>query len=576
MMKKLLYFWGLLVLVSCSLDQVNPPSVLIIMADDQGWGDLSYNGNLTIATPNIDEIAKEGLVFDNFYVSPVCSPTRAEVLTGRYHFRSGIYGTSAGGERLNLGESTIAETFQEAGYATALFGKWHSGSQGPYHPNQRGFEEFFGFCSGHWGHYFNPLLEHNGVLTREEGYVSDILTNQTMEFIDKQGEKPFFIWLAFNTPHSPMQVPDQYWEGLAVDSMKQMEETQDTLHTKAALAMVKNLDDNVGRIMQLLKDKQLEENTIVVYMTDNGPNGYRYNGGMKGIKGSTEEGGTRSPFFIQWKNHLKHQLLSVNGAAIDLFPTLAQLAGLEPKTEYPLDGKDLLNASQELDSRMLVQHWNGRVGIRSGDYRLSNDGSIYHISQDRGQRYPLEIGSNNILFQKIVEFRDSIVNTVEWPSKNQDHRPFPVGTQNTFFPARDAILMGNLTRSNPYPNSSYITNWTSTLDSIKWNSEVLEKGKYELLLHYTCKEEAQNSRLKVQMGGQTISVTLSEVHDPPAYGRESDRTPRIESYVKDFKRWPIGVVDLEVGDMPIVITAEDGWVPGGIELAMLEFKRIKL
>ena len=580
-MKKLIYFWGLLVLVSCSIDRGNPPSVIIIMADDQGWGDLSYNGNQTITTPNIDEIAQEGLVFENFYVSPVCSPTRAEVLTGRYHFRSGIYGTSAGGERLNLDESTIAETFQEAGYATALFGKWHSGTQGPYHPNRRGFEEFFGFCSGHWGHYFNPILEHNGVLTREVGYISDIFTNQTLEYIDKQGEKPFFVWLAFNTPHSPMQVPDKYWEDLAVDSMMQMEETRDTLHTRAALAMVKNLDDNVGRIMQLLKDKQLEENTIVLYMTDNGPNGFRYNGGMKGIKGSTEEGGTRSPLFIRWKNHLRHQVLSVNSAAIDLFPTLAQLAGLKPKTEYPLDGKDLLNASQELDRRMLVQHWNGRVGIRSGDYRLSNDGSVYHISQDREQRYPLEFAninslSDKVLVQKMVEFRDSVVNTVEWPSKNQDHRPFPVGTQNTFLPARDAILKGNLTRSNPYPNASYITNWSSTSDTIIWNSEVLERGKYEVLLHYTCKKEAQNSRLKIQMGSQAISVTLSEFHDPPVYGRESDRTPRIESYVKDFKPWPIGVIELEEGELPIVMTAGEGLVPGGIDLAMLEFKRIKL
>lgn len=562
-------------MVSCSEAAKIPPSVILIMADDQGWGDLSYNGNKSITTPNIDKIAEEGLVFENFYVSPVCSPTRAEVLTGRYHFRSGIYGTSAGGERLNLQELTIAEVFQQAGYSTALFGKWHSGTQGPYHPNERGFEEFFGFSSGHWGHYFNPILEHNGVLTREEGYISDIFTDKTLEFINNQSEAPFFIWLAYNTPHSPMQVPDEYWDELPVDEMEQLEVTRDTSHTRAALAMVKNLDDNVGRIMQLLRDKNLEENTIVIYMTDNGPNGFRYNGGMKGIKGSTDEGGTRSPFFIRWKNHLTHRRVSEIGGAIDLFPTLTGMAGLDPSINLPLDGVDLLNGSSEEFNRMLVQHWNGRLSIRSPEYRLSHDHLLYRISEDRAQHLPLDT-AQNMVYQSLLQYRDSLGSQIEWPSKDQDHRPFPVGAQNTLFPARDAELKGAVTRSNIYPNSSYITNWSSPSDSIIWNSEVLESGNYELVLHYTLKKEAQNSRIKVQLGEQALTATISEVYDPPAYGDESDRVPRIESYVKDFKPLSMGVVMLEMGKLPIILTAEQGWVPNGMEVALIEFKRINL
>lgn len=573
-MNKLFFSWSLFWLVACTATQETPPSVIIIMADDQGWGDLSYHGNQTIATPYIDAIAQEGLVFDNFYVSPVCSPTRAEVLTGRYHFRSGIYGTSAGGERLNLEESTIAEAFQQAGYATGLFGKWHSGTQGPYHPNNRGFDEFMGFCSGHWGHYFNPILEHNGVLAREEGYIADIFTDKTLDFIDKQGKQPFFIWLAFNTPHSPMQVPDAYWDDLELDSMQQLEVVRDTLHTKAALTMVKNLDDNVGRILHMLKDKELEDNTIVVYLTDNGPNGFRYNGGMKGIKGSTDEGGTRSPFFIRWKNHLEHRVVKENGAAIDLFPTLAGLTGIEPVTNLPFDGMDLLDGSPELAQRMLVQHWNGRVGVRSGEYRLSQDGGLYRIAEDRQQLEPLD--TNGVIFNRLAAYRDSLINAVEWPTKGQDDRPFPVGAQHTFLPARDAVLKGEVIRSNRYPNSSYITNWTSVFDTISWDTEILEEGRYELFLHYTSPPSGVGSRLKIQVGEDFLEVVIREAHDPPEYGMEADRVQRIESYVKDFKSLSVGSMYLKPDKNPLFLTTSGVEGPKGVDVAMVELRKINL
>ena len=154
-----------LLLISASVI-ARQPNVVVILTDDQGWGDLSLHGNTNLQTPNIDQLAEQGAQFDRFFVCPVCSPTRAEFLTGRYHPRSGVYSTSAGGERMNLDESTIADAFKAAGYKTAAFGKWHNGMQYPYHPNARGFDEYYGFCSGHWGHYFSPLLEHNGELVK--------------------------------------------------------------------------------------------------------------------------------------------------------------------------------------------------------------------------------------------------------------------------------------------------------------------------------------------------------------------------------------------------------------------------
>ncbi len=188
------------------------PNVVILLSDDQGWGDLSLNGNKNISTPNIDAIAQNGATFDRFYVQPVCSPTRAELLTGRYHTRMGVRSTSEGGERFNLDETTMAQVFKKAGYETAAYGKWHSGMQYPYHPNGRGFDDYYGFCSGHWGDYFSPMLEHNGAITQGHGFLADDLTDYALAFMEKNKDRPFLVYVPFNTPHAPMQVPDRWWD----------------------------------------------------------------------------------------------------------------------------------------------------------------------------------------------------------------------------------------------------------------------------------------------------------------------------------------------------------------------------
>jgi arylsulfatase A-like enzyme len=178
--------------VHAARGQQRRPNVVVILADDQGWGDLSVHGNTNLNTPNIDSLARDGALFERFFVCPVCSPTRAEFFTGRYHPRGGVYSTSTGGERLNLDEKTIGDTFKAAGYATGAFGKWHNGMQYPYHPNARGFDEFYGFCSGHWGNYFSPVLEHNGTLVRGNGYITDDLTEHALAFIEQNKDRPCF------------------------------------------------------------------------------------------------------------------------------------------------------------------------------------------------------------------------------------------------------------------------------------------------------------------------------------------------------------------------------------------------
>ncbi len=304
---------GLAIQYSATAAAAEHPNVVVILADDQGWGDLSIHGNTNLATPNIDSLAHDGALFEHFYVCPVCSPTRAEFLTGRYHVRGGVFSTSTGGERLDLDETTIGETFQKAGYATGAFGKWHNGTQYPYHPNARGFGEYYGFCSGHWGHYFNPILEHNGKTVRGTGFIADDLTDHALAFIDGHRDEPFFCYLPFNTPHSPMQVPDRFYEKFAEADLKMRHDgrqEEDLAMTRAALAMCENIDWNVGRVLEKLDQLKLADNTIVLYFSDNGPNSWRWNDGMKGRKGSTDEGGVRSPLVIRWPGHIKPGLRS--------------------------------------------------------------------------------------------------------------------------------------------------------------------------------------------------------------------------------------------------------------------------
>ena len=352
------------------------PNIIIIFADDQGWGDLSLTGNPVIQTPNIDALAANGALFDRFYVNPVCSPTRAEMLTGRYHVRSGVFDTGAGGERLDLDETTFAEVLKKAGYSTAAFGKWHNGMQPPYHPNARGFDEYYGFCSGHWGNYFSPLLEHNGKLVKGQGFLVDDLTEKAMQFIEDHQENPFVVYLAYNTPHSPMQVPDQWWERYKRMDLKldhRMAGEEDIQHTKAAYAMCENIDWNVGRIVEKVESLNLIEKTIVIYFSDNGPNGWRWNGDMKGRKGSTDEGGVRSPFMVQWKGVINPGIkVEEIAGAIDIFPSILDLANISHDTDQALDGISikpyLFGEKPSHNERLLFSYWNKVCEVRIIDW----------------------------------------------------------------------------------------------------------------------------------------------------------------------------------------------------------------
>ncbi len=561
------------------------PNVLIILTDDQGWGDLSLHGNRNLNTPNIDSIAKDGATFDWFYVCPVCSPTRAELLTGRYHPRGGVWSTSTGGERLNLGEATIAESFQSAGYVTGAFGKWHNGTQYPYHPNGRGFDEFYGFCSGHWGHYFNPPLERNGKLLTGDGYITDDLTTKAIEFIKENRDRSFFCYVPYNVPHSPMQVPDEYFEkfdGADLPLRHYNPNQEDLEMTRAALAMCENIDWNVGRMLKTLDELDLSNDTIVIFLSDNGPNSWRWNGEMKGRKGSTDEGGVRTPFFIRWPGNIPAgSKVEAIAGAIDLLPTLAELAGIEVKAEKPLDGISvspwILGKATEPPDRLIFSHWNDRVSVRTQQYRLDHEGKLYDLNEDISQKEDISEAhpeQTARLKEEVERWKQELL-----PGLRDDDRPFTVGYREfpmTHLPARDGQPQGNVERSGRAPNCSYFRGWTDTEDHMTWDIEVATPGRYEVTIYYTCAEENVGNTIELSFLESSLQTKINEAHDPPEYGIEKDRVDRgPESYVKDFKPLVMGEFELAKGRGPLSMRAIE--VPGkgvidlrGITLTLIE------
>lgn len=571
-------------LAGCATDEVaEQPNVIIILTDDQGWGDLSVHGNTNISTPNIDELSASGASLDNFYVCAVCSPTRAELLTGRYSFRGGVQSTGGGGERLDMDETTIAEVFGAAGYRTAAYGKWHNGMQYPYHPNGRGFEDYYGFCSGHWGHYFSPMLEHNGSIVQGEGYLIDDFTDHGLAFMEENKDEPFFLYLPFNTPHTPFQVPEEYWDRYRDKEIEMLseKENEDINQTRAALALCENIDWNVGRIVDKTRELGIDENTIIIYFCDNGPNTWRWNGGMKGKKGAVDEGGVRSPMFIKWPRKIEagkkvERVVSV----IDLLPTLGEMAGINYETEYSLDGISMKNTILEDESdwedRFLLNYWRGSLSIRSQKYRLGPAGGLYDIEADRGQKQDLSEELPEVKKQMEAAAAD-FQKQIEQELPREDLRPFYLGHSSlkyTQIPARDATAHGNIKRSNRYPNCSFFTNWTSLEDSLSWQVEVPEAGKFRVQLYYTCPEGDEGSLVQLSVGESILQTKITEAFDPPLRGIDEDLAPRIESYVKDWKVLDMGSIELVPGSFNMSLKALE--MPGNsvLDFRLFLFERI--
>lgn len=565
------------------------PNVVVFLADDAGWGDYGHSGNRAVATPQIDSLAKGGVSLDRFFVCPVCSPTRAEFLTGRYHPRGGVYGVSTGQERLDLDEKTIADAFRAAGYATGAFGKWHNGTQWPYHPQARGFGEYFGHTSGHWGEYFDAPLEDGGRMVRTEGYIVDVCTDRALRFIEKHKDGPFFCYVPFTTPHSPWAVPDEDWRRHKDQPIAQRAtsaEREKLDETRCVLAMLENQDRNVGRILAKLDALKLRDNTIVVYFSDNGPNAHRWNGGMKGIKGGLDEGSLRSVCYLRWPGQLPagHQVTQIAGA-IDLLPTLLGLAGVGRTGDKPLDGRDLspLLRGRDVDwpERMLFTAWAGQVSVRSQRHRLDARGRLYDLEADPGQATPIDDREAELARRmraaaeawRADVFAEARAGGAEGNSqprrgvflgKGVDPRPIPVGYREfpiAMLPARDGEPQGAVQRSSGAPNCSYFVNWRSKDDRMVWLCDVQTSGTYDVVIDYTCPIADAGATVEVSFGGERLTGRVGPGWDPPLYTNQ-DTLPRPhgESPMKEFRPLNLGRMKLGRGVGPLVLRAVE--IPG--------------
>ena len=572
------------------------PNVVVFLADDAGWGDYGHSGNQQAATPNIDSIAENGVSLDRFFVCPVCSPTRAEFLTGRYHPRGGVRGVSTGHERLDLDEKTIADAFKAAGYATGAFGKWHNGTQWPYHPTARGFDEYFGHTAGHWGEYFDaPLEDSRGRIVRTKGYIVDVCTERALSFIERNKSQPFFCYVPFTTPHSPWAVPDEYWQQFKDKPIPQqatLPDQEDLDHTRCALAMLANQDWNVGRVLAKLEELRLAENTIVVYFSDNGPNSWRWNGGMKGRKGSTDEGGIRSVCSIKWPARLPaDQTVTQISGAIDLLPTLASLAGISRVGDRPLDGRDLspllLKQTVDWPDRMIFSAWNRNVSVRTQTHRLDNAGRLFDMSADPGQTTPINEREPELaarLAEAAERWRGEMFGDTAEPDRRNrrgsrrdavDPRPIPVGYPEfpiTQLPARDGEPRGGVERSSGAPNCSYFVNWTSMDDHMVWTIAVETTGRYEVSIDYTCPVADAGSTIELSFGESRLTGKVRPGWDPPLYTNQ-DTLPRppAESQMKEFRTLQLGEMNLRAGEGPLTLRALE--IPGK---SVMDVRRVTL
>ena len=421
------------------------PNVVIVITDDQGYGDLGCTGNPIIQTPEIDRLAGESVWLQDYHVAPTCSPTRAALMSGHWTNRTGAWHTIMGRSMLREDEGTLGEFFKGAGYQTGMFGKWHLGDNFPYRPEDRGFDEVYRHGGGGVGQtpdvwdnsYFDGGYFHNGKIVGAKGFCTDVFFNQANRFITESARsgKPFLAYISTNAPHGPFHCPQKY-----MDLYQGQSPT-----IQAFYGMITNIDENVGRTRKLLKELGVYEDTIFIFTTDNGTARGReiYNAGMRGQKGSEYDGGHRVPFIVHWPRGGMSSKRVVNTLchAVDIAPTLLDLIGAEPPEGYRFDGvsiKSLLagKGGPDWPERMLVTDsqrvrdpikWK-QSAVMSQGWRLVNGKELYHIDEDAAQekdlagKYPGRMAKMRAFYEAWwAELEPTFARTTELHLGHKDH-----------------------------------------------------------------------------------------------------------------------------------------------------------
>lgn len=394
-------------------DGAQRPNIIFIITDDQGKGDLGCTGNPYIKTPNIDNLYADAIRLDNYHVSTTSAPTRASIMTGRHCNRVNAFHTIAGRSIIFNDEVTLAQVLAQNGYTNAMYGKWHLGDNYPNRPEDKGFHEVVRHGGGGVGQmpdywmndYFDDTYFHNGVVQKYDGYCTDVFFSEAMDFISENSERPFFCYIATNAPHSPYNVPEEYYniyESTIVDGKP----INDGL--RRFYGMITNIDDNIKRLEDHLKSLNISDNTILIFTTDNGTSAgqWAYNAGMTGGKASVTEGGHCVPFFVRWKDGGLDGGKDVNQllAHYDLLPTFVDLLDLDFSPVNPLDGKSfktlLRDENPVWDNRILymdTQREQNLVkyktyAVMDEKWRLINGNSLYNLEDDLAQK-------NNVIDQ---------------------------------------------------------------------------------------------------------------------------------------------------------------------------------
>ena len=537
-MKKIHLFTILFIvfLIGCEKNRT-PPNVILIITDDQGYGDLNFNGNPNIITPALDNFAAESVRFNNFYVSPVCAPTRSSLMTGRYSLRTGVRDTYNGGAIMASSEVTLAEMLKQANFTTGIFGKWHLGDNYPSRPSDQGFDESLIHLAGGMGQvgdftnyfkkdtsYFDPILWHNNEQKPYQGYCSDIFTENAIEFIEKNKNNPFFCYLSFNAPHNPLQVPDEYYqiyksidptEGIdpnLIPNEKINEQTKE--NTRKVYAMVTNIDDNLKKLFAKVEELGIKENTIVIFMTDNGPQHARYVAGMKGRKTSVYNGGIRVPFYFRYPNEFGgDKEVDQMTAHIDLLPTLSKLCGTRIPEDRKIDGRNFIPSIEGKiqPERSFFSYWTRKypelfnnIALQRGQFKLVGktdyDSEIENFQLYDTNKDPFE--KNNLIAQK---------KSIGLSLKEEMHQTFLelVNSENLKNPPR--IILGSDFENPVYLNRNDAGGqravWNQEQAYSFWKVDINKEGLYDLKFKFL-KPLPANGNMYLEIG-QSIQQKLN-------------------------------------------------------------------
>ncbi|MFT7160657.1 MAG: arylsulfatase A-like enzyme [Bacteroidia bacterium] len=506
MKNKLNYFILLLLtafqLVGCDNKKSSTPNVIVIMTDDQGYGDIAAHGNPYIETPNMDKLHDKSVRLENFHVSPTCSPTRASLITGKYNHRVGVWHTVIGRERIRSTEVTMADVFKENGYATGMFGKWHLGDDYPFRPSDRGFDQSVIHLAGsvnqmvdYWDNdRMNDTYFNNNQPEKYTGFSADVFFEEATSFIKKNKDKPFFAYIPISAPHGPNNVlqewADKYLKkGLSED-------------VSNFYATIERVDYNLGKLVKFLKESGLEQNTILVFLSDNGttmPNDHN-KAGMRGNKGQVYEGGHKVPCFIYWPEKglvggmEYHELISV----MDLLPTFIDMCNLEVSREIKFDGQSLMpllfGKDQNLDDRYLLVEqqripnpvkWKKCVVINK-KWRLINGKELYNMESDFGQREDVADQNPEIVQQlrgKYEEIWDDI------SAKDDEYQRLILGSDEDpeiLLTAQDWYWQNNEDRQNLVVGQSTVRE--GKISNGIWPVDIVEEGAYVFELRRWPKE----------------------------------------------------------------------------------------